>query len=85
MIKAFLSTDDSPALVIIRLALGIGTTITICMLKYHIPNRFFMNRYGRQKVEWFEYHLLVSDIALALLIQGGGTWSIDRALVGVNG
>jgi putative oxidoreductase len=82
MIKTFLSTKDSPALLIIRLALGIGTIITICMLKYHIPNGFFMNWYGQQKGEGFEYHLLVIGIALALLIQGGGKWSLDRALAG---
>jgi len=63
-------------------ALGIGITITICMLKYHIPNGFFMNWYGQQKGEGFEYHLLVIGITLALLIQGGGKWSIDRALAG---
>ena len=63
-------------------ALGIGTTIIICMLKYHIPHGFFMNWFGQQKGEGFEYHLLVIGIALALLIKGGGRWSVDRVLGG---
>jgi uncharacterized membrane protein YphA (DoxX/SURF4 family) len=28
----------------------------------------------------FEYHLLVLAIVLALLVRGGGAWSVDRAL-----
>ena len=30
--------------------------------------------------EGFEYHLLAIGIALALIIMGGGAWSLDRAL-----
>ena len=41
---------------------------------------FFMNWFGQQKGEGFEYHLLVIGIALALLIRGGGLLSVDRAL-----
>ena len=46
----------------------------------HWPHGFFMNWYGNQKSEGFEYHLLAIGIALALLIMGGGAWSLDRAL-----
>jgi putative oxidoreductase len=59
-------------------ALGIGTTITICMLKYHVANGFFMNWFGQKQGEGFEYHLLVIGIVIALLIRGGGALSIDR-------
>ena len=41
---------------------------------------FFMNWSGTQQGEGFEYHLLVLGIAIALIIKGGGTWSVDRAL-----
>jgi putative oxidoreductase len=37
---------------------------------------------SQQKGEGFEYHLLVIGIALALLMRGGGKWSLDRALAG---
>ncbi|MGO9687948.1 MAG: DoxX family protein, partial [Syntrophobacteraceae bacterium] len=44
------------------------------------PNGFFMNWYGKQKGEGFEYHLLAIGIALALMIAGGGRLSIDRSI-----
>jgi len=61
-------------------ALGIGTTITICMFMNHVQHGFFMNWFGTQAGEGFEYHLLVIGIALALLLRGGGMLSVDRAL-----
>jgi putative oxidoreductase len=42
------------------------------------PNGFFMNWSGDKKGEGFEYHLLVLGMALALIIAGAGTLSIDR-------
>lgn len=47
----------------------------------HIPHGFFMNWSGQQLGEGFEYHLLVIGIAVALLITGGGKWSVDRILM----
>jgi putative oxidoreductase len=46
----------------------------------HWPNGFFMNWSGKQAGEGFEYHLLVIGISLALLIAGGGKWSVDGAI-----
>ena len=43
----------------------------------HWPHGFFMNWSGKQAGEGFEYHLLVIGISLALLISGGGKWSLD--------
>jgi putative oxidoreductase len=43
----------------------------------HWPVGFFMNWFGKQQGEGFEYHLLVIAISAALLITGGGKWSID--------
>lgn len=61
-------------------AIGIGTSITICMFLSHVQNGFFMNWFGQQPGEGFEYHLLVIGICLALLIKGGGAVSVDRKL-----
>jgi putative oxidoreductase len=61
-------------------ALGIGTSMTICMFMHHVQHGFFMNWFGQQKGEGFEFHLLVIGICLALLIKGGGMLSVDRAL-----
>ncbi|HZR47784.1 MAG TPA: DoxX family protein [Candidatus Manganitrophaceae bacterium] len=41
---------------------------------------FFMNWFGNQKGEGFEYHLLVIGISAALMILGGGKWSVDRVV-----
>lgn len=46
----------------------------------HWPYGFFMNWFGQQAGEGFEYHLLVIGIAAALLVTGGGKWSVDREL-----
>ena len=46
----------------------------------HLPNGFFMNWVGQQQGEGYEYHLLVIGIAAALLITGGGRWSVDRVV-----
>jgi len=45
-----------------------------------LPNGFFMNWSGKQAGEGFEYHLLVIGMSLALLIAGGGKWSVDGAI-----
>jgi putative oxidoreductase len=46
----------------------------------HLPNGFFMNWFGKQAGEGFEYHLLVIGMSVALLIAGGGKWSVDGAI-----
>ena len=46
----------------------------------HLPNGFFMNWFGNQKGEGFEYHLLVIAMAAALLLRGAGAFSADHAL-----
>lgn len=46
----------------------------------HLPYGFFMNWFGKQQGEGFEYHLLVIGIALALLVTGAGRWSADREI-----
>ena len=46
----------------------------------HFENGFFMNWYGTQKGEGFEYHLLVIGMALALVISGAGKLSVDRVV-----
>lgn len=46
----------------------------------HWPNGFFMNWFGQQQGEGFEYHLLVIGMSLALLLEGGGAWSLDHLI-----
>lgn len=61
-------------------ALGLATVMTSAMLLVHIHNGFFMNWFGAQKGEGIEYFLLAIGLALALLVAGGGRWSVDRTL-----
>lgn len=57
-------------------ALGmIGVMIVAAM--QHKANGFFMNWTGTQKGEGIEFHLLALGIAIALVILGGGRFSID--------
>lgn len=61
-------------------ALGLGTVLTTAMFMVHVKFGFFMNWYGKQQGEGIEYFLLVIGIVLALIVSGGGRWSVDRAL-----
>lgn len=61
-------------------AFGIGVTIAVAALMVHVQNGFFMNWFGTQAGEGFEYHLLAVGMALTLLIAGGGRWSVDSML-----
>ena len=61
-------------------ALGITCVMLGAIFLVHLPNGFFMNWGGTQAGEGFEYHLLAIAIAAALLLKGGGKWSVDRAL-----
>lgn len=61
-------------------ALGIGVEMIGAIFMVHLPNGFFMNWYGTQKGEGFEYHLLAIAIAAALLLRGAGKFSVDHAL-----
>jgi putative oxidoreductase len=61
-------------------AFGILVNMVVAVLMVHGQFGFFMNWFGNQKGEGFEYHLLAIAIAVALMIEGGGRFSIDRAL-----
>jgi putative oxidoreductase len=61
-------------------ALGYIGLMLGAIFMVHLPNGFFMNWMGHQKGEGFEYHLLVIGIALAILVKGSGSLSIDRSM-----
>jgi putative oxidoreductase len=61
-------------------AFGTFSIMMGAIFMVHLPNGFFMNWFGKQAGEGFEYHLLAIGMALALLIAGGGRWSADRIL-----
>ncbi len=61
-------------------AFGTFSIMTGAIFLVHLPNGFFMNWFGNQAGEGFEYHLLAIGMAVALMIAGGGRWSVDRFL-----
>ncbi len=60
-------------------ALGVGGVMLVAAAQ-HRSNGFFMNWFGNQKGEGIEFHLLALGMVVALLILGGGKWSIDSLL-----
>ena len=58
-------------------AFGILVIMLGAILLAHFPHGFFMNWFGNQQGEGFEYHLLAIGLALIVMIKGGGKWSLD--------
>jgi len=58
-------------------AFGIAVNMAVAVYLMHWQNGFFMNWFGKQAGEGYEYHLLVIAIAIALIIKGGGKLSVD--------
>lgn len=61
-------------------AFGIGCVMVGAVALVHGQHGFFMNWFGNQAGEGFEYHILALGLALAVLIGGSGKGSLDRAL-----
>ena len=61
-------------------ALGILAVMAGAVYLAHYQHGFFMNWYGNQQGEGFEYHILAGAMALALVFLGSGALSVDRAL-----
>ena len=61
-------------------AFGIATNMVVAIATVHGANGFFMNWFGNQKGEGFEYHLLAIGLALVVLIHGAGKASLDAMI-----
>ncbi len=59
------------------LALGI-------VFRVHIHYGFFMNWFGNQQGEGFEYFLLWIGMAISLVLTGGGKYSMDKDFIEKN-
>lgn len=71
LLAGFLTRFSAASLAVIM----VGAIVTT-----HIPHGFFMNWFGKQQGEGYEYHLLVIGLAAALLLTGAGKWSVDRLI-----
>jgi putative oxidoreductase len=65
-------------------ALAVSAVMLGAIAYVHAPNGFFMNWAGNQAGEGYEFHLLVIAMALALVIRGAGSASVDLALTDVE-
>lgn len=74
----------------LALVAGLGTRIiALCftflaigiVFSSHIQHGFFMNWFGKQGGEGYEYFILWIGISSALFISGGGKFSLDKVLV----
>ena len=63
-------------------ALGIAAVMLGAILTVHGRHGFFMNWYGNQPGEGFEYHVLAIGLAVALVLNGAGVWSLDAVIAG---
>ncbi len=59
-------------------AAGVAAVMAGAVMTVHLSNGFFMNWSGNQAGEGFEYHILAIGIAFALMLTGGGKFSLDR-------
>src|ERR1700722_6023105 len=61
-------------------AFGIAVNMVVAVLMVHFANGPFMNWYGNQKGEGYEYHLLALALAIPIIIRGAGSFSVDGAI-----
>lgn len=74
----------------LALIAGIGTRIIAgayiilamgIMLSSHIQHGFFINWYGNQAGEGFEFFILWIGMAIALFLNGAGKYSVDKLII----
>ena len=61
-------------------AFGIAVNMIVAVSLVHVGNGPFMNWYGNQKGEGYEYHLLALALLIPIMIRGAGAFSVDGAL-----
>jgi putative oxidoreductase len=62
-------------------ALLIACIMAVAVVKVHWQFGLFMNWFGAQKGEGFEYHLLAIALGMVVVLRGSGAFSLDRLLV----
>lgn len=63
-------------------AFGIAVNMLVAIAMVHGHFGFFMNWSGAQKGEGFEYHLLALAMAVFLIVEGAGAFSLDQKMSG---
>jgi len=65
-------------------AILVGAVILGAFFVDHLPNGFYMNWFGNQNGEGFEFDLLFLAISSFIAINGSGALSIDRWIASEN-
>jgi putative oxidoreductase len=66
-------------------AFGVGCVMAGAAILVHAQHGFFMNWFGSQQGEGYEYHLLAIGMAATLAMRGGGALSVDRVIAARGG
>jgi len=61
-------------------ALSVAVNMVVAIAMVSGQNGLFMNWFGTQKGEGYEYHLLAIAVALPIIVRGSGALSVDRLL-----
>lgn len=61
-------------------AFGVTAIMLGAITTTHAQVGFFMNWYGAQQGEGFEYHLLVLAMSIPLMIWGAGSYALDSTV-----
>lgn len=85
LVLVILSDSFAAFLLILGLATRIAAVcIGIVMLGaisiVHWKWGFYMNWFGQERGEGYEFHILVFGVMVALILTGGGKWSVDKYL-----
>lgn len=59
-------------------ALGFVAVMIGAVFTTHLEFGFFMNWFGTQKGEGYEFHLLMCALAIPLVVRGGGIHALDN-------
>jgi putative oxidoreductase len=62
-------------------ALGLMIIMVGAIYTTNMKNGFFMNWFGNQPGEGYEYHLLVIGICIAVMLMGSGKYSFDNLIL----
>lgn len=59
-------------------ALGLILIMLGAIFMVHMQYGLFMNWFGNQAGQGYEFHLLVIGLSLIVLLKGSGKWSLDQ-------
>ena len=61
-------------------AISIAGMFVGIIITTQLEHGFFMNWYGNQAGEGYEFSLLVIGLALSIVVNGSGKWSVDSLI-----